>query len=631
MAVSHRTNRLKVIGNPSVEQLQNGRYRMTFNMTPLNPRNDWYNANKSRIFADFGTLESAEMSVDGIPPRTGEAYDDMRLVAVEAGNRSRVEGGDYIVQFVYETLGDTFVQVKDDTVDYELNGLRRVTRESVAKAGVDFQKTVGTSFIDHQIDTETAVRCYLASYEIDDTDSYRSVEEVYIQAGTLSKDVRTIGDGVRQTTQQDLVTAPTISAGNYVISEDIDNFGGLQRFTTSFISKSDGTTLTESDGGEKLAFEYEKLVPFTFPGVVSLQKVTKKSDGTLDPPVEATVKADIYTYYQTSSDIVDGDFTKESSLGLWNPSTWAKKTSSVGSFRRSAGGVVLPAYNNTQTFRGYRVRETISVSGNTGVPFSPYEIQNSSSQEVTINLDEINFEEDGTSGGKPLYKAKPFVYVYDTGRLETQSWSAGGPASGSWQGTSATSYTIRLRVDVQMIYSGTRWELQYKSVEFRNDPDSFTSSSTDTSYKVINSSRLNEIFDNDQYRTSYTKPTGIDQSTYIAVKQAALGNESFPYDATWDSDLLVEETSQEEVSVITSSSSATINTIISKSNDAAIEGRSIDPRTHGITIIEGGPPNPLNQKYTLDVNVKKAFTDKDGTDVFQKQIVIATCTPVGDM
>lgn len=985
MAVSHRTNRLKVIGNPSVEQLQNGRYRMTFNMTPLNPRNDWYNANKSRIFADFGTLESAEMSVDGIPPRTGEAYDDMRLVAVEAGNRSRVEGGDYIVQFVYETLGDTFVQVKDDTVDYELNGLRRVTRESIAEAGTDFQKTVGTTSISSQIDTETAVTCILASYQVDDTDSYRKVTETYIEAGTISrtedfvgsqdslvletigadpatpsgfslaskqesnfqgyqtnrftflkndvqlsqsedkvgsqlaisqqwfnpdadktlagyslaskntsdfegietvefrflkdnvvlsesedkvgsqlsitkevfngtpatpsgysianeqesnvdgiptrrftflknntvlsvtqdkvgsqkaivnqvfnpttydfggvdednvaltgyveasrqvsdfegiktvrytflepsvlfvdsdydsgqsiviaqsfnlnetetttqlglgsdffviqerqsdfegikthtftyeaklydvidyelnglkrvtrtelaitnfseqtigtehpsltglyiasqdidnggdikrrvtvvieagtlaKEVRTIGDGVRQTTQQDLVTAPTISAGNYVISEDIDNFGGLQRFTTSFISKSDGTTLTESDGGEKLAFEYEKLVPFTFPGVVSLQKVTKKSDGTLDPPVEATVKADIYTYYQTSSDIVDGDFTKESSLGLWNPSTWAKKTSSVGSFRRSAGGVVLPAYNNTQTFRGYRVRETISVSGNTGVPFSPYEIQNSSSQEVTINLDEINFEEDGTSGGKPLYKAKPFVYVYDTGRLETQSWSAGGPASGSWQGTSATSYTIRLRVDVQMIYSGTRWELQYKSVEFRNDPDSFTSSSTDTSYKVINSSRLNEIFDNDQYRTSYTKPTGIDQSTYIAVKQAALGNESFPYDATWDSDLLVEETSQEEVSVITSSSSATINTIISKSNDAAIEGRSIDPRTHGITIIEGGPPNPLNQKYTLDVNVKKAFTDKDGTDVFQKQIVIATCTPVGDM
>ena len=101
MAVSHRTNRLKVIGNPSVEQLQNRRYRLTFNMQPLNARNDWYNANKSRIFADFGTLESAEMSVDGIPPRTGEAYDNMRLVSVEAGNRSRVEGGDYIVQFVY--------------------------------------------------------------------------------------------------------------------------------------------------------------------------------------------------------------------------------------------------------------------------------------------------------------------------------------------------------------------------------------------------------------------------------------------------------------------------------------------------------------------------------------------------
>ncbi len=159
MCASHRTNRLKVIGNPSVEKLQNDRFRLTFNMVPLNPRNDWFNDNKDRIFADFGTLASAEMSVDGIDPRHKATYPNMRLVSAESGNRSRVEGGDYIVQFVYETLSGSFVQVKDDTVDYELNGLRRVTRESIAKEGTDFQKTVGTSFIDHQIDSETAVRC----------------------------------------------------------------------------------------------------------------------------------------------------------------------------------------------------------------------------------------------------------------------------------------------------------------------------------------------------------------------------------------------------------------------------------------------------------------------------------------
>jgi hypothetical protein len=126
MSISHRSNRLKLIGNPSVEKLQNGRFRLTFNLKPLNPRNDWYNANKDRIFADYGTLQSAEMNIDGIAPRTGEAYTDMALV--KAG--SAQSGDDYILQFIYETLGSSFIQVKDDTISYTENGLRRVTRKA---------------------------------------------------------------------------------------------------------------------------------------------------------------------------------------------------------------------------------------------------------------------------------------------------------------------------------------------------------------------------------------------------------------------------------------------------------------------------------------------------------------------
>ena len=127
------------------------------------------------------------MSIDGLAPRTGEAYADIRLTQVESGNRSTRDGGDYIVVLTYETLGSAFVQVKDDNTDYELNGLRRVTRTSIAEAGTDYDKTVGTSFIDHQIDDETAVRCFLASYAIDDTDSFRQVQEVWLESGQISK------------------------------------------------------------------------------------------------------------------------------------------------------------------------------------------------------------------------------------------------------------------------------------------------------------------------------------------------------------------------------------------------------------------------------------------------------------
>lgn len=262
MPISHRTNRLKVIGNPSVEQLQNGRYRMTFNMIPLNPRNDWFNANKARIFADFGTLESAEMSVDGIPPRTGEAYDNMRLIAVESGNRSRVEGGDYIVQFVYETLSSSFVQTKDDTIDHELNGLRRVTRESIAQAGTDFQKTVGTTSITSQIDTESAVTCILASYQVDDTDSYRKVTETYIQAGTVSRTEDFVGSQdslVLETIGAD----PSTPAGFSLASKQESNFQGYQTNRFTFLKNDVKLSESEDKVGSELAISQQWFNPAT--------------------------------------------------------------------------------------------------------------------------------------------------------------------------------------------------------------------------------------------------------------------------------------------------------------------------------------------------------------------------------
>ena len=627
MSISHRTNRLKVIGNPSVEQLQNGRYRMTFNMTPLNPRNDWYNANKSRIFADFGTLESAEMSVDGIPPRTGEAYDDMRLVAVEAGNRSRVEGGDYIVQFVYETLGDTFVQVKDDTVDYELNGLRRVTRESVAKAGVDFQKTVGTSFIDHQIDTETAVRCYLASYEIDDTDSYRSVEEVYIQAGTLSKDVRTIGDGVRQTTQQDLVTAPTIAAGNYVISEDIDNFGGLKRFTTSFISKSDGTTLTESDGGEKLAFEYEKLVPFTFPGVANIESIHRNHFTKLIPPVEATVKADIYTYYQTSNNISTSDFTKESSLGLWNPSEFAFKEVSIQP--SGIGGKPIPSYYNSQALRGYRTRSAITVTGNTNIVLSPLEYQKEDSRITTESPDLINLEDNNettTVGGitRPVYTAKSrYVYDYVSRFQQTDK------GSGVYSSRRIAAYifaNVEIECKYEEIGGVSAWRLYQGVTSLYNTIGSQGSSDPEIKFHSARAEAQGAA--NDGVSDTYTKPTLDEALSPVLV--ATAGTEATPDLATWPADVNFDAESNEELigGTITPSVVFTGGSMVIRKLFQYIEGRRCREGSNTFLKISGGPPNPKDKKYTLDVNIKKAFTDKDGTDIFQKQIVIATCTAV---
>jgi len=252
MAISHRTNRLKLIGTPAVEQLQNGRYQLTINCSTMNRRKDWYSENKARIFPDFGSLESAEMSIDGLAPRTGEAYTDMRLVSVQ----SSTQGELYVVTLVYQTLGSSFVQVKDDTFNFGQNGLRRVTRTSIAKAGTDFQKTVGTTSITSQIDSETAVTCFLASYEIDDTDSYREVTEVYIAAGTLSETEDKVGSQLA-IVKETFASTPSQPSGYSLASQQISDFNGIPTRRFRFLKNNVILSETKDKVGSQLAIVTE--------------------------------------------------------------------------------------------------------------------------------------------------------------------------------------------------------------------------------------------------------------------------------------------------------------------------------------------------------------------------------------
>ena len=266
MSISHRTNRLKLKGTPSVEKLQNGRYKLTVECTTMNSREDWYSANKARIFPDFGSLESAQMSIDGLAPRTGEAYTDMRLTEVKSGNRRTMGGkAEYSVILTYETLGASFVQIKDDNIDLESNGLRKVIRASIAKAGTDIpadDKDIGADYIDHQIDAETAVRCFLASYKIDDTDSYREFTRVYIQAGVLN-----VSTNQNSVTSEVAVNAikldaaavrtavSEVTANHNLKSQSTEDFAGLNSFRYVFEIRSTSTATELGDAQIGVKFE----------------------------------------------------------------------------------------------------------------------------------------------------------------------------------------------------------------------------------------------------------------------------------------------------------------------------------------------------------------------------------------
>ncbi len=367
MAISHRTNRLKIKGSPSVEKLQNDRYKLTITCSTMNSREDWYSSNKARIFPDFGSLESAEMSIDGLAPRTGEAYTDMRLTEVESGNRSPRDGSDYIVILTYETLGSAFVQVKDDTIILQENGLRTVTRKSIAKAGTDIptdDKDIGVDYIDHQIDAETAVRCFLSSYKVDDTDSYREFERTYIQAGTLSVSESNESEGVIKVTTTFLVTEGTTVGP--VIAKNIGEFAGLKTISVTTLQDSAGQSIVHS--GANTVTQYNRMMDFTYPGVLSLggdEIIDTTGAGTtthlynfnLEPPVQAKIESKVSVIFQTSADIVAGDFTFNdgdgAASGLWNPTEWASTYMSGISWNYSP-------FSETKGLRGYRINTTLS-------------------------------------------------------------------------------------------------------------------------------------------------------------------------------------------------------------------------------------------------------------------------------
>jgi len=348
MAISHRTNRLKLVGTPAVEQLQNGRYQLTVNCTTMNSREDWYSSNKARIFPDFGSLESAEMSIDGLAPRTGEAYTDMRLVSVE----SSTQRDQYIVTLVYQTLGATFVQVKDDTIDLELNGLRRVTRTSIAQAGTDIpddDKDVGVDYIDHQIDAETAVRCFLASYKVDDTDSYREFERTYIQAGTLSVSTKNLSEGVKQVTTVFLVTEGTTVGP--VTSRSTNNFQGLKTITVTTMQDKNGNPL--GTAGTTPVHSFDTFSNFSYPGLFT---ATNENNGRIanvaieltKAPAQSKVKSTVYVFFTTTSTISSSDYKYDSASGLWGPNDW-------GSVVIDAAGLNSGLqFNTSKALRGYR-------------------------------------------------------------------------------------------------------------------------------------------------------------------------------------------------------------------------------------------------------------------------------------
>jgi hypothetical protein len=196
-------------------------------------KEDWYAGNIGNILPAFGTLQADEFGIGNWEPRDDEAYDNMRCIS--AGTEYIPQASKHYVKLVYETLSSSLVAEKDDDTDYSVNGLKRLSRSLIAKSGVSYDKTVGVTQEDG---------LYLSAYKIEDTDAYRRIEEVWMEAGILSQTEDFVGSQ-KSISIESIGPDPSTPAGYSVASKQESEYQGLQ--TNRFTFLKDNVELSRSD------------------------------------------------------------------------------------------------------------------------------------------------------------------------------------------------------------------------------------------------------------------------------------------------------------------------------------------------------------------------------------------------
>ena len=319
------TIRLKVTnGAPAIEKLWNGRFKLEFLCDNNSPKEDWYYDNISSILPDYGILQETNFGSgvsedwEAIPD---SVYPDMRLVETEYVFIPSM--GDKRVKLTYETLTASWVEEKAEDIDYELNGLKSISRTFVALPDTAYTNVIGTSTI-----TSGGTTLYLGGFNIEETDAKWELTEVWFEAGQLSVQRTSESEGVYKVTTTFLAVESSVVGP--IIARTINDSSGLKTITVVSMQDSSGSSLVAA-GSQPIA-SHSVLNEFTHPGVVTISNATlsgtgstftfKAKDFSLKPPCVSKVPATIKVSFKDS-----GSIAYTSSSGLWNPTTWAEGSS----------------------------------------------------------------------------------------------------------------------------------------------------------------------------------------------------------------------------------------------------------------------------------------------------------------
>ena len=255
------TIRLKVTNDaPAIEKLWNGRFRLEFLCDNNSPKTDWYSENISSILPEFGILQDTNFGSgvsedwEAIPD---SVYPDMRLVETEYVFIPSM--GDKRVKLTYETLTAAWVEEKDEDTDYELNGLKRVSRTFVALPDTAYDKVVGTSTID-----SNGTTLYLGSFKIEETDAKWSLSESWLEAGELSREENS-EDAKGSIGITQIGGCPAAPAGYTAVNESKNNTQGFETCSRTFYKDDSELSRSNDYVGSQLAESIEVFSPTSVP------------------------------------------------------------------------------------------------------------------------------------------------------------------------------------------------------------------------------------------------------------------------------------------------------------------------------------------------------------------------------
>lgn len=280
--------------------LQNSRYRCTVKI----PIQGTENIPSPKMLA-LGSAYSDIYSVD-----TDEsAYANLRLVSQQVGSDTVNRAQAILLTQVYETLTGTFVGEVDDRTDFDLNGLKRITRTLIAVAG-----TSTAAFVVGTQTYSSSPTLYLAKVNIEENDAFVRVTAEYLQPGVVARTIRQLDGGLREETIQSFYTrtAPT----GIVVYDREENEDGYPVFTVTAMQNKSGGDPTSGTAVSVATFEN-----FTYPGRAKPYSVTWFSwtfiDVFLSPPVTIPIDATVEITYTTTASI--GTLAN----ALWAPDEWA--------------------------------------------------------------------------------------------------------------------------------------------------------------------------------------------------------------------------------------------------------------------------------------------------------------------